>query len=71
MTVPRARKPRHRVVARPSFVSQDSPALLGLCVRKFLDVLVPRCAGDVVSVGRTVPQANPGATSGPRLGGAW
>jgi hypothetical protein len=28
--------------------------VLGLCPRKFLDVLVPRCAGDVVRVGRTV-----------------
>jgi hypothetical protein len=55
MTVPRARKPRPPVVARPSFVSQDSsPALLGLSARKFLEVLVPKCAGDVVRVGRTV-----------------
>ena len=55
MTVPRARKPRPPVVVRPSFVSQDSsPALLGLSPRKFLEVLVPKCAGDVVRVGRTV-----------------
>ena len=55
MTAPRQRKPSPPVVVRPSFVSQDSsPALLGLCPRKFLDVLVPRCAGDVVRVGRTV-----------------
>jgi hypothetical protein len=55
MTTPRQRKPRPPVIVRPSFVSQDSsPALLGLCARKFLDVLVPRCAGDVVRVGRTV-----------------
>ena len=55
MTAPRQRKPRPPVVVRPSFVSQDSsPALLGLCARKFLDVLVPRCAGNVVRVGRTV-----------------
>jgi hypothetical protein len=55
MTVPRPRKPRPLVVVRPSFVSQDSsPALLGLSARKFLEVLVPKCAGDVVRVGRTV-----------------
>jgi hypothetical protein len=55
MTASRQRKPRPPVVIRPSFVSQDSsPALLGLCARKFLDVLVPRCASDVVRVGRTV-----------------
>jgi hypothetical protein len=55
MTAPRPRKPSPPVVVRPSFVSQDSsPVLLGLCPRKFLDVLVPRCAGDVVRVGRTV-----------------
>lgn len=55
MTAPRQRKPRPPVVVRPSFVSQDSsPALLGLCARKFLDVLVPRCTGDIVRVGRTV-----------------
>jgi len=55
MTTPRPRKPRPPVVVRPSFVSQDSsPALLGLCRRKFLDVLVPKCACDVVRVGRTV-----------------
>src|SRR5581483_8848840 len=46
MTVPRPRKPRPPVVVRPSFVSQDSaPALLGLSARKFLEVLVPKCAG--------------------------
>jgi hypothetical protein len=55
MTSQRHIKPRPPVVVRPSFVSQDSsPALLGLCARKFLDVLVPMCAGDVVRVGRTV-----------------
>jgi hypothetical protein len=55
MTVPRPRKPGPPVVVRPSFVSQDSsPALLGLSPRKFLEVLVPKCAGDVVRVGRTV-----------------
>jgi hypothetical protein len=55
MTMPRHSKPRPPVVVRPSFVSQDSSlALLGLCARKFLDVLVPRCARDVVRVGRTV-----------------
>jgi hypothetical protein len=55
MTAPRQRKPRSPVVVRPSFVSQDSaPALLGLSPRKFLEVLVPKCAGDVVRVGRTV-----------------
>jgi hypothetical protein len=43
------------MVVRPSFVSQDSsPALLGLSARKFLEVLVPKCAADVVRVGRTV-----------------
>ena len=55
MTSARVRKPRPPVVVRPSFVSQDSsPAVLGLCARKFLDVLVPKCAGEVVRVGRTV-----------------
>jgi hypothetical protein len=55
MTAPRQRKPRPPVVVRPSFVSQDSsPALPGLAPRKFLEVLVPKCAGDVVRVGRTV-----------------
>jgi hypothetical protein len=55
MTAPRPRKPRPPVVVRPSFVSQDSsPALLGLSPRKFLEVLVPKCASDVVRVGRTV-----------------
>ncbi|MGH7439084.1 MAG: hypothetical protein ACRENE_25630 [Polyangiaceae bacterium] len=28
--------------------------MLGLSARKFLEVLAPRCAGDVVRVGRTV-----------------
>ncbi len=28
--------------------------LLGLCARKFLEVVVPKCAGLVVRVGRTV-----------------
>jgi hypothetical protein len=55
MTAPCHRKPRSPVVVRPSFVSQDSsPALLGLSPRKFLDVLVPKCTGDVVRIGRTV-----------------
>ena len=51
----RVRKPRPPIVVRASFVSQDSsPALLGLCARKFLEVLVPRCREDAVRVGRTV-----------------
>jgi len=55
MKAPRARKPRPPLVVRPSFVSQDtSLALLGLSGRKFLDVLVSRCRGGVVRVGRTV-----------------
>lgn len=55
MTAPRQRKPHSPVVVRPSFVSQDSSsALLGLCPRKFLEVLVPKCRGDAVRVGRTV-----------------
>jgi hypothetical protein len=55
MTASRPRKPGPPVVVRPSFVSQDSsPALLGLSPRKFLEVIVPKCAGDVVRVGRTV-----------------
>jgi hypothetical protein len=42
-------------VVRASYVSQDTaPALLGLCARKYLEVVVPKCAGDVVRVGRTV-----------------
>jgi hypothetical protein len=42
-------------VVRPSFVSQETAfTVLGLTPRKFLDVLVPRCAADVVRVGRTV-----------------
>jgi hypothetical protein len=28
--------------------------LLGLCARKFLDVLVPRCREDAIRVGRTI-----------------
>jgi hypothetical protein len=51
----RRRKPRPPLVVRPSFVSQDTAfAVLGLTPRKFLDLLVPRCRGDVVRVGRTV-----------------
>jgi hypothetical protein len=43
------------MVVRPSFVSQDTSfAVLGLTPRKFLDLLVPRCRGDVVRVGRTI-----------------
>jgi hypothetical protein len=51
----RLRKPRPPVTVRPSFVSQETAfAVLGLAPRKFLEVLVPRCRGDVVRVGRTV-----------------
>lgn len=51
----RRRKPRPPLVVRPSFVSQDTAfAVLGLTARKFLDLVVPRCRGDVVRVGRTV-----------------
>jgi hypothetical protein len=43
------------MVVRPSFVSQDTAfAVLGLTPRKFLDLVVSRCRGDVVRVGRTV-----------------
>jgi hypothetical protein len=52
---PRPRKLRPPIVVRPSFVSQvTAPVLLGLCTRKFLEVLVPKCEGEVVRVGRTV-----------------
>jgi hypothetical protein len=51
----RRRKPRPPLVVRPSFVSQDTSfAVLGLTPRKFLDLLVPRCGGEVVRIGRTV-----------------
>jgi hypothetical protein len=52
---PRTRKPRPVLVLRASFVSQETSfAVLGLTPRKFLDLLVPRCRGEVVRVGRTV-----------------
>jgi hypothetical protein len=58
MTVPRARKPRPRVVVRPSFVSQDSsPVLPGLSPqaaakiaegRRLIDEGLALLTGDVV-----------------------
>ncbi len=51
----RTRTPRPPIFLRPSFVSQETAfTVLGLPPRKFLDVLVPRCRGEVVRVGRTV-----------------
>jgi len=55
MSQARTRRSVPPVVMRPSFVSQSTTlALLGLCPRKFLEVLVPKCKADVIRVGRTV-----------------
>jgi len=51
----RAREARPPLVVRPSFVSQETAyAILGIPPRKFLDVIVPTCAGTVIRVGRSV-----------------
>jgi hypothetical protein len=46
-------KPRPALVVRASYVSQETCfAVLGITARKFLDVIVPKCAG-VARLGRT------------------
>jgi hypothetical protein len=50
---PRAMKPRQPVAVAAVYVSQlTCLPLLGVDARRFLDVLVPKCAGDVVAIGR-------------------
>jgi hypothetical protein len=47
-------KPRPPMVVRPSFVSNETClTVLGMIPRKFLETIVPKCAG-VTRVGRTV-----------------
>jgi hypothetical protein len=48
-------RPRPQLALAPLYVSQEtSHALLGITGRKFLEQVVPRCAGHTVRLGKTV-----------------
>jgi len=53
--MPRQKLPRPQVAVAPLFISQETAyPLLGITPRKFLEIVVPRCAGHVIRLGKTV-----------------